>query len=390
MLWTSILATDLLGLGLGIWLLWGGGRARAPGWGGDVRRLCWLGAGLASLAIALGTAMGSGFLVLRLCCHALFCVLAPLVIARGAERRGARGIALVALGLVAEGCYVWARCVEPYRLEVTHHEIRSERLAGLGEPLTIAVLSDLQTDALGSFEAEVFAAMDAERPDLVLVPGDLLQLPADDSPGSAARERAELVALFDGLRHRPRLGFLMVDGDCELPGAGLPEAGVRLLEDEVARFEDEHLQVIGLTRRSSRRAFDERLAAAARGFDGLTLVLGHAPEFARTATEAGVPLLCVAGHTHGGQVQLPLIGPLITLSHMPRAIAAGGLFPLGDSWLCVSRGIGMERGYAPRIRFLCRPELVVLRLSAGAPASPSGGTTSAASLAARDRAASSR
>ena len=43
-------------------------------------------------------------------------------------------------------------------------------------------------------------------------------------------------------------------------------------------------------------------------------------------------------------------------------MAGGGLFALGDSWLSLSRGIGMERGDAPRIRFLCRPELVVLEL----------------------------
>ena len=388
MLWTSILATDLLGLGLGIWLLWGSGRARAPAWSSDLGRLFGLGAGLAALTLAAGLKHDGGFLVLRLWCHVLFCVLVPLAIARGAQRRGAPGFACVVLGLLAEGAYVWARRVEPYRLEITRHEIRSERLAGLAGTLRVVVLADLQTDAIGSFEAEVFTALDAEAPDLVLVPGDLLQ-PLDGQREARARERAALVALFAGLRNRPRLGFLMVGGDCELIGVGLPEAGLRLLEDDVVRFEGERLQVVGLTRRSSRLPFGGELAEAARDFDGLTLVMGHAPEFALSATQAGVPLLCVAGHTHGGQVVLPFVGPLVTLSRVPRRIAAGGLFRLGDSWLCVSRGIGMERGYAPRIRFLCPPELVVLELSA-APASPSAGTTPAASLATRDRAASSR
>ncbi|MEQ1892011.1 MAG: hypothetical protein ABL998_05670 [Planctomycetota bacterium] len=47
-------------------------------------------------------------------------------------------------------------------------------------------------------------------------------------------------------------------------------------------------------------------------------------------------------------------------------MAGGGLFELGDSWLCVSRGVGMERHVAPRIRFLCRPEVVVLELTPAA------------------------
>jgi predicted MPP superfamily phosphohydrolase len=73
--------------------------------------------------------------------------------------------------------------------------------------------------------------------------------------------------------------------------------------------------------------------------------------------------LLIAGHTHGGQVRLPGIGPLITLSRVRRSWAAG-LTDIGRGrQLLVSRGIGMERGRAPRLRFLCRPELVVLELA---------------------------
>src|SRR5262249_16833041 len=128
----------------------------------------------------------------------------------------------------------------------------------------------------------------------------------------------------------------------------------------------------GLTRRSSRRPIDESLAAAARAFDGLTIVLGHAPDFSRSVGDVGVPVLCVAGHTHGGQVQLPFFGPLITLTSIPRKMAGGGLFEAGAAGLGVSRGMGMGRGSAPRIRFLCRPELEVLELRAPSAPSSSG------------------
>lgn len=395
MLWVLILATDLVGLAAGAWLLWGG-RARGGSWGADALRWAGLGLVLGVLTLLAGIGVGpgrlrlwvggGGFLVLRLWCHVIFCVLVPLAVARGAQRRGAIGLSVVVLGLGAEGAYVWARRVEPYRLEVTRHEVRSERLR---RPLRVAVLADLQTDAIGAFEERVFAELDAMGADLLLVPGDLLQH-GFGARASAARERAELVALFAGLRNPPSLGMLMVGGDCEPRGVGLPEAGVRLLEDEAVAFPAERLQVIGLTRPSSRRPIEERFLAMARDFDGLTIVLGHRPEFALSASGAGVPLLCVAGHTHGGQVQLPLVGPLVTLSVIPRRMAGGGLFPLGDSWLCLSRGIGMERGYAPRIRFLCRPELVVLELAPAATASPSAGTTRAASAPAPGRAGTAR
>ena len=86
------------------------------------------------------------------------------------------------------------------------------------------------------------------------------------------------------------------------------------------------------------------------------VVVGHAPDYALGEIEAD---LMVAGHTHGGQVQLPGFGPLLTLSQVPRAWASGATQLARDRLLYVSRGVGMERGTAPRLRFLCRPQLVI-------------------------------
>jgi len=89
------------------------------------------------------------------------------------------------------------------------------------------------------------------------------------------------------------------------------------------------------------------------------LVLGHAPDFALGHIEAD---LLVAGHTHGGQLRLPWLGAPVTNTRVPRAWAAGLTDLPGGGKLLVSRGVGMERGYAPRLRFCCRPELVVIEL----------------------------
>ena len=59
---------------------------------------------------------------------------------------------------------------------------------------------------------------------------------------------------------------------------------------------------------------------------------------------------------------MPGYGPLITFSSVPKSWAAG-LTELGsERWLLVSRGVGMERGHAPRLRFFCRPEIVLLEI----------------------------
>jgi predicted MPP superfamily phosphohydrolase len=61
-------------------------------------------------------------------------------------------------------------------------------------------------------------------------------------------------------------------------------------------------------------------------------------------------------------VRLPGFGPILTFSQVPRAWAAGRTEIAPGTTLIVSRGLGMERHYAPRLRFLCRPELVFITL----------------------------
>jgi len=88
--------------------------------------------------------------------------------------------------------------------------------------------------------------------------------------------------------------------------------------------------------------------------------VGHSPDFALGDVRAN---LLLAGHTHGGQVQLPFIGPLLTVSRVPRRWASGVTHLADDNKaLIVSNGVGMERRHAPRIRFLCPPEVIIIEL----------------------------
>ena len=103
--------------------------------------------------------------------------------------------------------------------------------------------------------------------------------------------------------------------------------------------------------------------------DDFSIVLHHYPFGAFRAAELGVQLY-LAGHTHGGQVQLPLLGGLYFSPRggtdrrgrtLPRRFASG-LHRLGRTWVHISRGLGTRGGDAPPIRFGCRPEISLLRL----------------------------
>jgi predicted MPP superfamily phosphohydrolase len=85
----------------------------------------------------------------------------------------------------------------------------------------------------------------------------------------------------------------------------------------------------------------------------------HSPDSAPEAVACGYRLV-VAGHTHGGQVRLPMVGALVTNSHLPRRVVSG-LLRLGDGLVHVSPGLGTSK-FAP-FRFLCPPEATLLELS---------------------------
>ena len=71
--------------------------------------------------------------------------------------------------------------------------------------------------------------------------------------------------------------------------------------------------------------------------------------------------LFLAGHTHGGQVALPFYGAIVTFSRFGKRFEAG-LHRVANTWLYVNRGLGMEGGPAPRVRFCARPEVSVLEV----------------------------
>lgn len=97
--------------------------------------------------------------------------------------------------------------------------------------------------------------------------------------------------------------------------------------------------------------------------DSLAIGIVHCPDVVSEWVLAGFDLV-LAGHTHGGQVRLPVFGALVTNCSLPAALASG-LHRIGSAHLHVSPGLSTSK-FEP-IRFLCRPEATVLQLD------PSGG-----------------
>lgn len=347
-----------------------------PGW----RWLLFLAAdailflGSVLLGVLLGGATGHfGFLAMRLGAQALFGE-APLLLAGlsalhlsqpkdgvGASR--IRGAGLAALTLLLLAVYVEAYHHGPYDLQVRRHHVR------LGAEdhgsLRLLHLTDLQTHAIRSYERGVFAQAAALKPDLIVFTGDYVQSRYRPTRRQAT---ADLRRLLRETRLAPKYGFFAVQGDCEDDDWKSIFEGLDVTclsnESRVIRLPGRRTLVLtGLDLRTSRFAeasvVRKALAAAPKG--DRRIVIGHAPDFVAKLPQPSRIDLALAGHTHGGQIVIPGFGPPITFSQLPRRYA-GGLNRYRDTPLHVSRGIGMERGSAPQVRFLCPPEICLINV----------------------------
>ena len=310
------------------------------------------------IALLLAATLGENiFGCFRLLSHAIFfhgvLFLAVLAAAQWkTARKGALFSALLAslLGIVAVDAFL----IEPHWLEVSHGRIPSTKLK---RAVRVAVIADFQTDSIGEYEESVLRRLIAERPDLILLAGDHLQ---QEGPGLTPLREA-FRKLIRELNVTAPLGIFAVRGNIDPQDWARVFDGLPIVAIEKTRSID--LGELRLTALGMQDSFNVNLSVPPS--DRFQLVLGHSPDFALGNVQGD---LLVAGHTHGGQVRIPGLGPLIIESRIPHSWAAGVTALTGGRTLVVSRGIGMERDTAPRLRFFCRPELVVIDLvPAGAP-----------------------
>jgi uncharacterized protein len=278
--------------------------------------------------------------------------------ARGRRRGKAALAALVAAGA---GLAFWSVAVEPGRLVVHRYTVALPGWPAALAGWTIVALTDIHAGAPHvdvDFLRRVVAATNDQRPDLVVLLGDyVIQdvvggrfIPPEDS----ARELGAL---------RARLGVVSVLGNHDWWFDGgrvwraLADARLRPLENAALPIVDRGATVwmAGLADLWTR---EPDLSASLREVrDGdPVIVLTHSPDvFPRVP--AGVSLT-IAGHTHGGQVALPLLGRPVVPSRYGQRYAVGLIREQGHA-LFVSPGVGTS--IVP-VRFRVPPEVSVLIL----------------------------
>ena len=282
----------------------------------------------------------------------------------------------MAIAVLGVGCVLYGIFIERFRYRVVRHRL-DILPAATARPLIVLHLSDLHFVRQDPRKARFLEAL--PTPDVTVVTGDFLAEPeAIEAAVHGVRPvRGRLASWFvlgsnDYFVPKPLNYFAYFSkGRKRRParrGRG-PEL-IRALEGDGwedltnvhhdVSLEGIDIELLGLDDAHIRR-HDLRVAPR-RAEERFGFAVMHSPDSAPEAAALGYGLI-LAGHTHGGQVRLPLVGALVTNSTMPPKLASG-LIRMGAAVLHISRGLGTSK-YAP-FRFWCRPEATYLELRPGA------------------------
>jgi predicted MPP superfamily phosphohydrolase len=252
----------------------------------------------------------------------------------------------------------WALFIEPNSLTVTNLNVKISGLRGL----KVVFIGDLhiKTNQKKRLD-EIVKKINEQHPDLILSAGDFVS-GHEPKQSLAIEEIAKSLSIL-----KPKYGFYAVLGNHDWWQGGerikkvLVNNGIIVLsnENKVVDVKGKKLYIAGVEDMSTRNI---DLVKALKNVQHPAILMTHTPDvFPFVAGKAssnivGVVDLTLAGHTHGGQINIPFIGPLVVPSRY-GAKYAQGLIERNDKTMFVTKGIGTS--ILP-VRFNCSPEIVVI------------------------------
>jgi len=275
--------------------------------------------------------------------------------------------ALCAGAVLALAAGVDATLIEPNWIEVVRTVEYLAMVPPLAPDLTLVHISDIHIGSIGYRERRAIDIINDAHPDIIVLSGDLVH----------GRSRPHELETFLGSL-RARYGKFLVWGNHDywngVPGTWGPDvvhrSGFTLLRNSssVIHYSGAKIVIAGLD--DPITGHDNlRLAMTRVSRRDACILVAHTPEVVHSLGNWDIDLV-LAGHTHGGQVRLPLVGalwvPFGTREHLE------GWFDVPPGVrLHVSRGLGWS--WLP-IRFFCRPSIDVITLRAGRRPGRSAGT----------------
>lgn len=267
---------------------------------------------------------------------------------------GLAGMAVAGGGLLA-----YASEVEPRWVQITHINLPLPRLPEEFHGYRIVQISDLHAGKWlpTALLEETVRLVNDQRPDLIAITGDFVTYTYKDAP-------LDIVPTLSKLRAKD--GVAAVLGNHDYWGSYGPDLIRHVIHDSgmIDLNNDTHTlerngKLLHLAGVDSARERMARLDLVLKKLpkEGAAILLAHEPDFADTSAKSGRFDLQISGHSHGGQVVVPFVGP-------PRLPPMGvkyhtGRYQVGNMVQYTNRGLGVV---GIPVRFFCRPEITVFTL----------------------------
>lgn len=260
---------------------------------------------------------------------------------------------------LATGGWMYASKLEPGWLEITSHSLILPRLHPAFDNYRIIQISDihLETWMTPKRLAEVIKTTNMLRGDLIAITGDFVTDLYHRTPTDLIENLSKLKAP-DGVfavlgNHDYWTNIKTIRQVLELSGITELSNAVHTLERDGVSLHIAGVDDYWENKARLRDVLDQLPD------EGAAILLAHEPDFAVISAQSRRFDLQLSGHTHGGQVILPGIGPLV-LPMYGRKFPKG-LYQVEDMLLYTNRGLGTAR---PQLRFNCRPEISMITLHA--------------------------
>jgi predicted MPP superfamily phosphohydrolase len=255
------------------------------------------------------------------------------------------------------GGLAYATQIEPNWLAVEHLTLTLPRLAAPFDGYRVVQFSDIHMGhpLSRAMLAQIVDTVNAQQPDLVAITGDFVSAAPEQVAGDLVAELSRLRA-HDGTvavlgNHDQWVGPDVVH-------AVIHDSGMVDLSNDVYTV-SRHGAAFHIGGVDDVWEQLDRLNEVLAKLPGneAAMLLAHEPDFADSSATCGRFDLQISGHSHGGQVYLPFIGPLVTKPYGARYPI--GLYRVQHMYQYTNRGVGTS-GY--NIRFNCRPEITVFTL----------------------------